>query len=334
MLNAKTEKDHNGIKIQWYLIIHAVIEGVGKKLFSLICQSLFGEKNVNPNVKFSQMIGTHSTIIEGKQLIFLNEVVLQKNTAKTKELSNEFKDLITEDNLIINPKNKPQIEIPNVCNFFVFSNSKTPIHISEHDRRAFVIHIKKNKEEVQQMLHKENYKKDIIDTIKDPSAFKWHLLNEITYDREMFFKDAPLTADKEVLIETNKDDFYTMMEEAFENEEFPFDNYRETKTIGMNNETIVEYSYNGYIHKIDCFRTMKKSELFKNVYFTMADLENFLKEKCTKWPNGEITRQAKCSKTGKKKRLYLMHIRDKDGVYNADLTETALWDDYKEKDLY
>ena len=334
MLNAKIEKDHNGIKIQWYLIIHAVIEGVGKKLFSLICQSLFGEKNVNPNVKFSQMIGTHSTIIEGKQLIFLNEVVLQKNTAKTKELSNEFKDLITEDNLIINPKNKPQIEIPNVCNFFVFSNSKTPIHISEHDRRAFVIHIKKNKEEVQQMLHKENYKKDIIDTIKDPSAFKWHLLNEITYDREMFFKDAPLTADKEVLIETNKDDFYTMMEEAFENEEFPFDNYRETKTIGMNNETIVEYSYNGYIHKIDCFRTMKKSALFKDVYFTMADLENFLKEKCTKWPNGEITRQAKCSKTGKKKRLYLMHIRDKDGVYNADLTETALWDDYKEKDLY
>ena len=96
MLNAKVEKDHNGIKIQWYLIIHAVIEGVGKKLFSLICQALFGEKNVNPNVKFSQMIGTHSTIIEGKQLIFLNEVVLQKNTAKTKELSNEFKDLITE----------------------------------------------------------------------------------------------------------------------------------------------------------------------------------------------------------------------------------------------
>ena len=31
---------------------------------------------------------------------------------------------------------------------------------------------------------------------------------KITYDREMFFKDAPLTADKEVLIETNKDDFY------------------------------------------------------------------------------------------------------------------------------
>ena len=29
-----------------------------------------------------------------------------------------------------------------------------------------------------------------------------------------------------------------------------------------------------------------------------------------------------------------MHITETDGVYNADLTETALWDDYKEKDLY
>ena len=46
------------------------------------------------------MIGTHSTIIEGKQIIFLNEVVLENNTAKTKVLSNEFKDLITEPNLI------------------------------------------------------------------------------------------------------------------------------------------------------------------------------------------------------------------------------------------
>ena len=125
------------------------------------------------------------------------------------------------------------------------------------------------------------------------------------------FKDAPLTADKEVLIETNKDDFYTMMEEAFENEEFPFDNYRETKTIGMNNETIVEYSYNGYIHKIDCFRTMKKSELFKNVYFTMADLENFLKEKCTKWPNGEITRQAKCKNCKQKATVSYAHYRNR-----------------------
>jgi hypothetical protein len=322
MLNAKTERLHYGIKIQWYVIIHSVVEGVGKKLFSLICQSLFGPKNVSPNVKFSQMIGTHSTIVEGKQLIFLNEVVLQKNTAKTKELSNEFKDLITEDNLVINPKNKPQIEIPNLCNFFVFSNSKTPIHIGEYDRRSFVIHIKRPKDQVVQMLQNENYKKDILETIKNPSHFKWHLLNEVTYDREMFFRDAPTTADKELLIEANKDDFYVMMEDAFDNEEFPFAPHNEIKEFSDS----LYWHYNGTIHKVDCFRAMKKSELFKNVYFTMADLENFLKEKATKWPNGELTKQAKNSKDGRKKRLYLMHIKEvRDGLYNSDLSETELW---------
>lgn len=322
MLNAKEERLHYGIKIQWYVIIHSVVEGVGKKLLANLCQSMFGVKNVSPNVKFSQMIGTHSTIIEGKQLIFLNEVVLQKNTAKTKELSNEFKDLITEDNMVINPKNKPQIEIPNLCNFFVFSNSKTPIHISEYDRRSFVVHIKKQKDQVVQMLQDENYKKDILDAVKDPSHFKWHLLNEVNYDREMFFRDAPSTADKELLIEANKDDFYVMMEEAFYNEEFPFAPYTEIRTFGES----LWWNYTGTIHKVDCFRAMKDSVLFKNVYFTMSDLEAFLKEKATKWPNGELTRQAKNSKTGSKKRLYLMHIREvRDGLYNSDLSETELW---------
>ena len=96
------------LKIQWFSIWHSTPQGVGKGLFSQVVQSLFGYKNVAPNVKFKDMIGTHTTtIIEGKQIIFLNEVVLENNTAKTKTLSNEFKDLITEPSPYgSNPKNK------------------------------------------------------------------------------------------------------------------------------------------------------------------------------------------------------------------------------------
>ena len=134
------------------------------------------------------MIGTHTTIIEGKQIIFLNEVVLENNTAKTKTLSNEFKDLITEPVLWINPKNKPQIEIPNLCNFWVFSNSDTPLYIEDDDRRAFVINIKHNKQSVNFKLFDEGYKEDILNVIKDPSGFKYHLLNDIAYNRDIFIK--------------------------------------------------------------------------------------------------------------------------------------------------
>ena len=33
----------------------------------------------------------------------------------------------------------------------------------------------------------EEYKEDILKAIQNPSAFKYHLLNDITYDREYFF---------------------------------------------------------------------------------------------------------------------------------------------------
>ena len=40
-----------------------------------------------------------------------------------------------------------------------------------------------------------------------------------------------------------------------------------------------------------------------------------------------ITRQAKCKNC---KKVVTYAHSEKDGVYNADLTETALWDDYRE----
>ena len=330
MLRAKEEVKHNGIKIQWFIIIHASIQGVGKKIFAQLCQNLFGYKNVRPNVKFKQMVGGHSTIIEGAQLIFLNEVILEHSTAKTKELSNEFKDLITEDNLVINPKNKPQIEIPNLCNFFVFSNSDTPLYIDDDDRRAFVVNIHRNKQEVKAMLENEGYKTDLLNAIKDPSAFKHHLLNEVTYDREMFFRDAPFTQDKADLIESNKSDFKVYMDECFDNMEFPFNAGHEMKD---NFTSAMKYcwNYHGMMNKLDLFKMLKKAEDFKDLYFTMADVERYLKDKCTKWPNGEYTMQIVLP-SGKRPRVYLMHLMEQpqfDHKLQPDLTDGQLGKIYK-----
>ena len=329
MLRAKEEYKELGVKIQWFIIIHSKIQGAGKKLLAQLCQSLLGFKNVRPNVKFSQMTGSHSTIIEGAQLIFLNEVVLQKNTAKTKELSNEFKDLITEDNLIINPKNKPQIEIPNLCNFMVFSNSDTPLFIETEDRRAFVVNIKKSKEEVKTMLEKYGHKWDILKAIKDPSAFKWHLLNEVSYDRNMFFTDAPLTKDKEELIENNKDDITALLSLAYENKEFPFADEKQEVGFGPNVETVFEYIYRGVIHPLKLFQVLRKHPDYRGIYFTKADIETFIKEHSTVWPNGQLTKQAK-SEDGKRLRLYCTHVEthgtnaDPEKL-NIDLSETELY---------
>ena len=329
-LNAREEMNFMGIKIQWFSIWHSKVQGVGKGLFAQLCQSMFGYPNVAPNVKFKEMISTHTTIIEGKQIIFLNEVVLENNTAKTKTLSNEFKDLITEPNLFINPKNKPQIQIPNLCNFYVHSNSDTPLYIEDEDRRAFVVNIKHTKQSVNFMLNEEGFKKDILEVIKDPSGFKWHLLNEITYDRQMFFDDAPYTQDKEELINSNKGDFIQEMEARFENEEFPFGDHQEYKGYGLNKELHIDYYYNGMISSLDLKKLLKKSEEFKDVYFQLNDIVNFLKSHNTKWENGDETRQAVLP-NGRKKRVYNMHPVCVDGSYLVDKTEGELGELYTRK---
>ena len=331
MLRAKEEIEHNGIKIQWFSIWHSAIQGVGKGLFAQFCQSLFGYNNVAPNVKFKQMINTHTTIIEGKQIIFLNEVVLENNTAKTKVLSNEFKDLITEPNLFINPKNKPQIEIPNLCNFWVHSNSDTPLYIEDTDRRAFVINIKHTKQSVNFKLIDEGYKSDILNAIKDPSAFKHHLLNDITYDRKMFFEDAPFTDDKQELIESNKGEFLQEMEERHNDNEFPFGDHQEWKGSGMNRDLVIDYKYRGMINKLNLRRVLKRSEEFRDVYFSLNEIELALKKLSTKWTNGEWTKQIVLS-NGKRKRVYCTHPIEINGTYITEMTEGELGKLYETKD--
>ena len=296
--------NEGGEKIQWFIILHSQVQGIGKGLLGLIMQSLFGSRNVRINVKFKQLISTHSTLVDGAQIICLNEVSF--NDAKTgerKEFSEEFKNLITEPNLIVNPKHKKEVEVPNLCNFFVFSNSKKPIYLADEDRRAFVVNIKKAKEEVKNKLEKEGYKKELLKVIADPSAFKWHLLNEITYDREMFFNEAPMTEDKEEMIKANWSEFRGLIERSYEDKSFPFRN----TTLNIGKEGI-HYIYKGIIHTDTLYEYLKASQKFKlgqTIFYKFEDVEEFLKSKCTAWPNGETTKQIRKS-DGSRIRVYCM----------------------------
>ena len=77
-------------------------------------------------------------------------------------MSEEFKNLITDPNLIINPKNKPQIEIPNQCAFWVLSNSDKPLFLTERRQKSFCYQYEiTTKEEAKELLINQGYKKDI-----------------------------------------------------------------------------------------------------------------------------------------------------------------------------
>jgi len=314
-----------GEKIQWFIIWHSKTQGVGKGLFAQVMQSLFGPKNVKPNVKYKDLTTGHSTIIEGAQIIVLNELSLTTSKGDLKELSNDFKSFITEPNLIINPKNKPQVEIPNLCNFFVFSNSDTPLYLGETDRRAFVVNIDTTKKEVRHKLKEEGYKEEILKVIKDPSALKWHLENEIDYDREIFFDDAPSTFDKEELIKANKSDFEKLMDLAFDDQRFPFGN--QVSKDGT------FYAYKGIVNALHFYKCLKASELFKGLFYKLDDVINYLKSKCIPWNKNKDTTKQIISSEGKI-RVYLIHNWKVKGKPLIEMSETELghlWDVTPEK---
>ena len=110
-----------------------------KVYLAQLIQGMLGADNVEINVSHSQMTNKHSTIIEGKQLIILNEVLISGTGLEKKEITNKMKSLFTDATIVIEPKGKPQITIPNFCNFWVFSQMMRPaIHLNSESRRYFV----------------------------------------------------------------------------------------------------------------------------------------------------------------------------------------------------
>ena len=328
-----------GTKAQWFIIIQGKIQGIGKKLFSQMVQKMLGVRNVRANVSFKRLTSEHSTIVEGAQMIFLNEVSLSNNTGKRKELSEEFKDKITDDTLMVNPKGLPEIEIPNLCNFAVFSNSETPIYIDEDDRRAFVIMVSRDKEEVKHKLRTEGYHKVLIDAIEDPSAFKYHLINEVEYDRDMFFIDAPLNEDKLAMLKSNRGEFENLLDSQREEGRFPFHNLTLTNPRG---EQIGErWIYKGLFNLNDLHRNLKAHPLFQKEYFGLLEVTDYLKSNCTLWPNGEHTKEIESNQGHR--RIYLMEPKwtkkiDGEEIPLSRLTKgqlADLWDlePGKEEDL-
>ena len=149
----------------------------------------------------------------------------------------------------------------------------------------------------------------ILKAIQNPAAFKYHLLNDITYDRRMFFDDAPMTKAKENIIYNTRDDFFKIMDECFADKSFPFSSGWTKKPSGELDEY---WSYNGFLNTKRTFFALKAHRDFRNIFFKLEYVEEFLKEKSSKWPNGNLTFQIRCP-SGARPRVFLLeHLQHND----------------------
>ena len=286
-------------------------EGGGKGLLASLLEAMLGDNNVDTNCSVDMLTNIHSTVIEGKQLLVLNEVDSDSGNKDRKINTNKLKPYITDHTVNINPKNKPIIKIPNFCNFWINSNLENCLHLRNDTRRYLVIKIKHSQEEVKNKLEEGGLVDKMVEAIHGDGAshLKYHFEKMVKIPNEkMFFSHAPRTADLEEMIQDSRPTIHRMLDEALEAGTWPFEMldtfwderrphtpYSEDEKTGEQIQNFPTYhsktQFTGMVVAKELYHLLNQDVEFKKEYITLDLIIDWCKEKSIKWPNGETTKQ-------------------------------------------
>lgn len=278
-----------GFKSHWG-ILQITPQGAGKDFWAEIFQIILGEKNCHINISFEALTRDHSTLLDGCQLMVINELILTGNRVEGKILSNKLKPYITNPIITLNPKFKQEIQIPNFCNFFLFSNDEKPIKLEKDDRRFCVMRTRHIKTEIHKKI--KNYIPIFESYKKDPGALIDYFKNIHKLPQEDYFRgDAPHTKAKAELINIGKVDFDSLLDSAKDERTFPFADYTWDDAKGDTGSRS-GWQYCGIVNIDNLYQAIKYHPKFRGVYFDKAMLQEWINCNYIPWPNGEKDKRA------------------------------------------
>ena len=290
-----------GYKARWGSL-EITPPGAGKDILKEIIAGALGEHMVALNLSFERLTADHSTVLNGKQLIILNEMILTGNRVEGKILANKLKPFFTNDTVTLNPKFKNEITIPNYALIMCHSNDEKPVKLEKDDRRFLVLKSLLDKAEINLEMQK------VLPTLKklkkDPSSFihyfqQLHELPALDY----FDGDAPHTKSKEGLINIGKQDFESLLDSAQDEKTFPFANRHWEDARGKDGANS-SWHYIGIFNIDNLYTALKYHEKFKGVYFDKSMVIEWVNNNCILWPNGQKTKRAKLRNSSP--RVYIM----------------------------
>ena len=291
-----------GEKIKWSVVLVSVIEGVGKGLLARIGSRILGHDNVNENANYKHLTNTHNTLLVGTQLLVLNEVSLGDFKSKT-EGTNTLKNFVADDIYSCNFKNKPMVKLPNLTNIMLFSNDEQVLGLKQGSRRYFFCNITKSEQEIIDKTDEGFFKEawDFVDSDEGAAAlihyFK-HEVNITAKDLTKFKARAPQTEDLKELIEKSKHPVQKKLEWDLVRPDYINRKIFTGRWCGL--ITFDELN--------ERLNTSKTDDITKERFdwgsFGDDALYKFLSANCTRWNNGDATRQI--SIDGVKHRFYLL----------------------------
>lgn len=169
--------------------------------------------------KLDDLTQSHNSHIRGKIIVNCNECT---NQPAIKDV-NILKGMITETELIINPKNVNQYKVSNYSRILITSNYKECMRIDSDDRRYFCLKISDDKR------GNREYFAPLVESLKNDDtqrAFFNYLAN---YDISDFYHQSPpMTEMKQELIGLNVTNLVAFVLDICENNVYSFE-YPETK---------------------------------------------------------------------------------------------------------
>tara|TARA_R100001369_G_scaffold58324_1_gene85175 strand:+ start:3816 stop:6374 length:2559 start_codon:yes stop_codon:yes gene_type:complete len=300
---------NRGVKVPWCPVI-VTPEGAGKGILAeKILAKILGDKNVATNASYQNVISKHATIIRDNILVVLNELVIMGQHSEKKEVSNALKSLITDAFVIIDEKNKSIVNILNTTNFLIFSNKKACLHLDNSSRRYAVMYVDWNEKDFEQWEEEGRFA-TLVNWLEDGGAsnLAYYFQHEVVLTEEdlrSFKGRAPKT---------------DALEEMKKNSRHPMIKKLDTKL----DEAAAPFTddWVGYISKNQLITWMEAN--FKG-HAPDDDVEDWLKQKCTPWKNGDLTRRMKCT-DGFRPHIYLIKDRPAEGGEGSykDWTEGEL----------
>jgi len=289
-----------GEKIKWAIVLVSAIEGVGKGLLARIISRILGFDNVNENANYKHLTNTHNTLLIGTQVVVLNEVSLGDFKSKA-EGTNSLKNFVADDYYSCNFKGKTMVKLPNLTNFILFSNDETVIKVNQGARRYFFCNLDKTEEDIIDKTNEGFFKKawDFVDRDKGAAALIHYFNKDVKITKpEMFKARAPETEDLKELIEKTKHPVIKKLEWDL--------NRQDGKNKLFRDQFCGLMSFDELNDKLN---TKEKFDTMADTYdwgsYGDDALYKFLSSNCTRWNNGDATRQISIKGT-----LYRMYILD------------------------
>lgn len=210
------------IKMRTAVVIWSNMEGNGKSTIGNLLAKLYGRyaSNITSAILKSQ----YNSFIRNKLFIMSDELTGEEvdNVKDTKRYMDQLKNLITQDEVVINAKYISEYTVKDYAKYFFTSNNVNMISISNFSRRFFIIHAPEEK-------MPQSFYTDFYNTVFSDEGLREIMTFLLNYEVDKVIalnSDAPATEAKQEIVvnsRTLKQQWFIDLQEAAQNVE-PMEN--------------------------------------------------------------------------------------------------------------